>query len=152
MKELKELIKIADIHASRIQMVLNDLSYCLPFNETKITNLTKQELLLTDLLVNRFGKLQDLLGNKIINLFLIVLDEYEDHLTTIDKLNKLERFLIIENSTLWQEMRKARNHAAHEYPDNPNLTSLYLNDIVKFAPQLITILDNIKIRINIIHN
>ena len=144
MTEFHEILKIADIHAARIKMALNKLNPSLPFDASKITSLTEKELLLTDLLVYRFGKLQDLLGNKIINEFLKIIDEYADNLTMLDKVNKLERLEIIKNVELWKEMRKIRNHVANEYPEHPELTAEYLNTIIRLSPNLLQILDNIK--------
>jgi hypothetical protein len=147
MNKLNEMIKIADIHADRIQMALNELQYYFPFDALKVNTFNREQLLLTDLLVHRFGKLQDLLGNKIIDEFLIFNEESVDNLTMLDKIHRLERLEIIENAELWKKMREARNHAAHEYPDNPALVAEYLNEIVRLSSNLLTILDNIKKRI-----
>lgn len=62
----------------------------------------------------------------------------------LDKINKLERLGIIENVELWKEMRDARNHIAHEYPDHPELTALYLNKVFDLAPKLLKFFDTIK--------
>jgi uncharacterized protein YutE (UPF0331/DUF86 family) len=147
MIELGEMIKIADVHAERIKMALAELEQLLPFNADKVELLAKDKLLLTDLLVHRFGKLQDLLGNKIINEFLKFIDEYAANLSMLDKIYKLERLEIIEDAELWKEMRKVRNHITHEYPDHPDFTAADLNKIIELAPHLLKILDNIKIRI-----
>ena len=147
MKELKEMLKTADIHADRINMALAKLNKMLPFTKEKIIAINDEELLLTDFLVHRFGKLQDLLGAKIINQFLIELDEYAENLSMLDKIHKIERLGIIEYSNLWKEMRLARNHAAHEYPGHPELTVEYLHEVIKLAPKLIEILNNIKNRL-----
>jgi hypothetical protein len=66
----------------------------------------------------------------------------------IDKLNKLEKLSIIENSSLWFELREIRNHISHEYPDNPSATAKYLNQLYVAIPKLLSILDNIKARID----
>jgi len=147
MSEINEIIKIADIHQKRIQMAVDGLQYYLPFTADKITTLAEREILLTELLVARFGKLQDLLGNKIINTFLMLQEEYSDNLTMLDKINKLERLGIVENAQDWKQMRSIRNHVAHEYPDNPELTAGYLNEIVRLTPKLLTILENLKIKL-----
>lgn len=144
MKELKEMIRIADIHVDRINMALAKLNKMLPFTKEKIIGIKEEELLLTDFLVNRFGKLQDLLGSKIIDQFLIELAENVEKLSMIDKIHKLERLEIIEYSDLWKEMRLARNHAAHEYPGHPEVTVEHLNEVVRLTPKLIEILNNIK--------
>ncbi len=146
MREFNEIVKIANIHADRIAMALKELQPLLPFDASKVTSLSKDTLLLTDLLVHRFGKLQDLLGNKVINEFLISVDEYAENLSMLDKIYKLERLGIIEDAELWKEMRRVRNHLTHEYPDHPDFTAADLNKIVELAPKLLEILHNIKIR------
>lgn len=147
MNELNEIIKIADIHVKRINLALDKLRYCLPFDGSKVDTFSEQELLLTDLLVNRFGKLQDLIGQKIIDKLLILNEELIDNMTMLDKIHKLERLNIIENADLWKEIRQVRNQVAHEYPDHPELVAEYLNKIIQLAPKLINILSNIKARI-----
>lgn len=149
MSELREIVKIADIHVERIEMALRELSSLLPFDKEKVVSISTQNLLLTELLVNRFGKLQDVLGKKIVNEFLVTNGEFVDDLTMLDKINLLERLGVIESADLWMEMREARNHAAHEYPDHPEMTAQYLNKIVLFAPKLIGILAEIKRRLGI---
>lgn len=143
---LFEIIKIADIHAARIQMALNDLKEILPFDQNKISTIEKQNLLLIELLVSRFGQLQDLLGTKLIDIFLQEQAENIDGLSMLDKIHKLERLEIIEDAEIWKEMRQARNHAVHEYPDHPELTADYLNQLVALTPQLLEILNRIKVR------
>jgi hypothetical protein len=148
MTELNEMLKIADIHVDRIQMALTKIHNFLPLTKEKIIGISEEELLLTDFLVYRVGKLQDLLGTKIIDQFLMSLDEYAANLSMIDKINKLERLGIIEHADLWKEMRLARNHTAHEYPGHPELTVQYLHEVIRLAPKLIDILNKIKIRLN----
>lgn len=147
MNKLNEIIKIADIHAERIRMALAELKPILPFDASKVESITADNLLLTDLLVHRFGKLQDLLGNKIIDGFLEFIDEYSPQLSMLDKIHKLEKLEIIEDTELWKAMRKVRNHVTHEYPNHPEFTASDLNTIITLAPHLLKILDNIKIRI-----
>jgi uncharacterized protein with HEPN domain len=85
-----------------------------------------------------------LLGYKIIDKLLIELDEYAGNLSMIDKIHKIERLEIIERADLWKEMRLARNHVAHEYPNYPELTAAYLHEIIRLTPLLIQVLHNIK--------
>jgi hypothetical protein len=145
MNKFAEILKIAEIHADRIHMALNDLHHQCPFDQEKIRERSKQDLLLTELLVNRFGKLQDLLGKKIIDEFLILKGEFIDDLTMLDKIHQLERWNIIEDTEVWKAMRDARNHATHEYPDHPELTAEHLNTIIALAPKLLEILNKIKL-------
>ena len=144
MIKLIEIIKIADIHANHISKALAHLSYILPITEHKVSNLSEDEFLWIELLINRFSKLQDFLGMKLISKFLESKSEVVERLTVIDQIHRLEALGIIDDSTIWQQMREIRNHLAHEYPDNPAMTALYLNKLFDFAPELIKILDNIK--------
>ena len=62
----------------------------------------------------------------------------------IDKINKLEKLGILSHAALWNEMRFARNSAAHEYPNHPELTAIFLNQVFNLSPALIEILNNIQ--------
>ena len=144
MNILAEIIKIAEIHAYRIDFALKGLEQRLPFDANKLQSLTEHEFLLTELLVNRFSKLQDLIGTKIIDAFLTIKEEMIENLTMIDKLNKLERFGIIDHVATWRKMREVRNHLAHEYPSIPEITADYLNQLVMLSQELLKILKTIK--------
>ena len=148
MKELEEILKIADIHVQRIEMAINDLKSIYPLNQNTVANFSKNELMLIELLLSRFAKLQDYIGEVLIDNFLKYTDDYKSNLTMIDKINKLERLEIIEDVAIWKKMREARNHISHEYPDNPSLTAQYINQIFQLAPKLIQILNNIKAKID----
>jgi hypothetical protein len=39
---------------------------------------------------------------------------------------------------------EVRNHAAHEYPEHPEIRSGYLNQLFDLVPVLLTVLSNIK--------
>lgn len=144
MKELNEMIKIADIHAERIEIAMHDLKSIYPLNKDTVLNFSKNELMLIELLISRFAKLQDYIGEVLIDNFLQNTGDYKSNFTMIDKINKLERLEVIEDAELWKEMRKASNHISHEYPNNPALTAQYINQVFHLAPKLIQILHNIK--------
>lgn len=142
MNKINEMIKIAAIHVEKIELALKNIKDFFPIDGSKIINLSEQEMLFIELLINRFAKLQDYIGRTLINEFLKTTSDYEDQMTMIDKINKLERLNIIENAELWADMREARNHIAHEYPDHPELSAMYLNQIFFMAPKLIGIFNN----------
>lgn len=148
MNKVEEIIKVADIHADKIRSSFDQLKNIFPLNEDKASNIEDQDQLLIERLVNRFGKLQDLVGSKLINEFLVLKREYADKLSMIDKLNKLERLEIIESVGLWDDMRKVRNQIAHEYPDEPALMAKYLNQVYDLTPKLLDIYNNLKERLN----
>lgn len=147
MIELDEMIKIADIHGGKIVLATSELKDIFPLNQSKVLNFSEKEMLLVELLINRFAKLQDYIGRILINFTLKHTGDYQDSMSMIDKINKLERLEIIESASLWEQMREARNHISHEYPDDPALTAKYLNQIFDMSPKLLEILQNIKDRI-----
>lgn len=146
MSKLNEMIKIAYIHAERIEMAMNDLQVIYPLNKEIVLNFSKNELMAVELLLSRFAKLQDYIGEVLIDSFLKDTGDYKSNLTMLDKINKLERLEVIEEAQLWKEMRVIRNHISHEYPNNPGLTAEYINRVFKLSPKLIQILHNIKAR------
>lgn len=143
MNKLQAILETADIHASRIQMAVSKLTDIFPLQKDQVNSLSQEHLLLIELLTSRFAKLQDLIGQKIFDEFLILKSEKIDGLTMIDKLHKLERIGVIPDTQIWQEMRYARNHISHEYPHNPEITARYLNKIFDLTPVLLGVLNNI---------
>jgi uncharacterized protein with HEPN domain len=145
MSTFDEMLKIADIHVDRITMALDDLRLIFPLNQDKILNFSKNEVMLVELLLSRFAKLQDYMGEVIFDHFLRSTGDYKSNLTMIDKINKLERLEVIEDAEIWKKMRRIRNHISHEYPDHPELMAQYINQVFELAPQLIEILNHIKL-------
>lgn len=128
---------IALTHIKRLNFALEHLKSIMPVDENSVTNMTDQQFMYFEVLTNRFGKLQDYLGNKIFDLCLEVHKESTHGMSMIDKLNKLEKIGIINDAELWDQLRDLRNHLTHEYPNHPELTAKYLNYTYKLAPQLI---------------
>ena len=146
MTKLNEILKIADIHVGRIKMAVDHLKDTFPLDEQKVVALNQDQLVYLDFLTFRFAKLQDLIGQKVIDEFLISKKEVIDGKTMIDKINKLERIGIISNAQVWEDLREARNHISHEYPDHPERIARYLNKIFDLIPTLLEILELIKTR------
>ncbi len=149
MTSISEILQIAEIHASRIQVAILHCQDFFPFHAEDIPSLVIEDLVWLDLLVNRFGKLQDILGSKILDYFLKQQAEYTQALSMIDKIHILERLEIIESVELWIAMREARNHVAHEYPNQPALMAKYLNQIFELAPKLLNLFSKFQERIQI---
>lgn len=144
----EEIFKVAQIHKKWLLYALKSLAHLIPFTAEKVQNLSEHDSLVVELMANRFSKLQDFVGAKIINLFLDVSQEPFEALTMIDKLNKLEKFHIIDDKDVWQEMRELRNHLAHEYPDQPELVAQFLNQTYSHSQELLQILSKLLERIN----
>lgn len=144
----EEIIKIAQVHEKRLSYALKSLAHLIPFTTEKVLNLSEHDFLVVELMIHRFAKLQDFIGSKIINLFLEISQEPHEALTMIDKLNKLEKFHILDDKDIWQEMRELRNHLAHEYPDHPELVAQFLNQTYSFSGELLLILSKLLERIS----
>lgn len=96
------------------------------------------------MLINRFGKLQDYIGSNVIDAFLEEKAENILHSTMIDKLHRLECLDLEISSDVWRDIREIRNHVAHEYPDNTELTAKHLNALFEKVPYLLNILNELK--------
>ena len=125
------------IHASRIQQSLAEIHTILPLTAEKLTNMSTYELAITELLTGRFAKLQDAMGEKIFPLILLNLGEDIQGKSFIDRLHMLEKLGYMDNAQYWFVYRKARNAAAHEYPDNPEMMVKNLKDIIGLAEELV---------------
>ena len=148
-KNLKEILEVADIHVNRIKLAETKIQALYPFDADKIRVLDDNALAWIEVLIHRFGKLQDLIGSKLIDVFLDLNQESMPTQTMLDKLNKLERLGIVKID-LWTQMRDARNHVAHEYPNDPALTAFYLNQIIDLIPKLLELYRTLNDKIIII--
>jgi hypothetical protein len=148
-KNLKEILEVADIHVNRIKLAETKIQALYPFDADKIRVLDDNALAWIEVLIHRFGKLQDLIGSKLIDVFLDLNQESMPTQTMLDKLNKLERLGIVKID-LWTQMRDARNHVAHEYPNDPALTAFYLNQLIDLIPKLLELYRMLSDKITII--
>jgi len=123
---LESLFKIANTHADRLSTSINRLHSKIPLSSRDVETLTFDEMLLWELFVNRFSKLQDLMGAKIFKAVIDYAGESTDPMTFIDRLNTLEKLGLIDNTDAWKDLREMRNHLAHEYPDAPETLPILL--------------------------
>ncbi|MEI8295612.1 MAG: hypothetical protein WCG04_03705 [Alphaproteobacteria bacterium] len=139
---LESAFSTADTHADRMQSAFTKLSPFYPFQADFFDPLLDEHLLIVELFIGRFAKLQDFMGTKLFDLVLEATKEYADKLTFIDKLNLLEKRSIIDDAHIWDKLRKTRNDLAHEYPDKPQLMADNLNKAFLLAPVLLKTLEN----------
>ncbi|MDP4028133.1 MAG: hypothetical protein Q8P42_04095 [Gallionella sp.] len=69
-----------------------------------------------DQMIFRFMKIQDGMGRRLIPLIVEMIEADTSEMTFIDKLNRLEKFGLIEPGE-WNSYRKIRNDLAHTYPE-----------------------------------
>ncbi len=137
------ILRIADTHVKNLQAAFDDLQNKFPFTEQFIVNMEKTELRILETMTSRFAKLQDLMGTKIIDLFLLHESQPIEGLSMLDKIHKLEKHNMLDSEDTWIELRNVRNHISHEYPDNPELASKQLNHVYSLAPTLIAVYEKL---------
>ena len=126
-----EHLKTCHIHLDRMELAFTNIKYLFPFTEEKIDRLNSEEIAYLELFTNRLAKLQDVFGSKVFPLFLDYLQESSAQDTLLDRLNKLEKFGIIESAEEWKDLRRLRNSFSHEYPNNPDYVAENLNKTLK---------------------
>jgi len=113
---IKDIFEQLDLQISRINKTYSDISdnpnWKSEFNNDD--NLIKT----IDSFIFRYIKVQDIMGKRLFRYYLDALGEYEDSLSLLDMLDKLEKLGILEDSNQWMMYRKLRNLLTHEYPDN----------------------------------
>ncbi len=137
-------LKIADLHAKRLQYAIDKLKSRFPISVEQLISLNDEEVLIFELFSSRFTKLQDLMGAKLFGQVLEYAAEPGEYVGFIDKVNKLEKLGIIPDAQKWFLLREMRNHLSHEYPDNPELTAKNLNEAFDITNYLLLCLQNIK--------
>lgn len=101
----------------------------MPLNSERYLLLTDEDVAFIDQFIFRFSKLQDTLGNKLFKSVLIILGEDITSKSFIDIFNRLDQLGIINDYEMWLELRKMRNELAHDYEDDPRVTSEKINII-----------------------
>ena len=142
---LVDYINTADIHAMRLNEALMQVKQLVPLPILSISQLSTQQLAFLDMVTLRFGKLQDIVGVKIMPLILEILAE--DAITFIDKLNKLEKLGYISSSDWWIELRELRNQIAHDYPNNEKLICANISMLVDKSAELLDFWNVLKTKL-----
>ena len=84
---LDSLFKVAKIHAERLSTSTQRLQPKMPLSPRDVEAFTFDDMLLWEMFVNRFSKLQDLMGAKIFKAVIDYAGESTDSMTLIDRLN-----------------------------------------------------------------
>jgi len=128
--KVEKVLSECDKHLLRINSAYLRMSSFMPLNKKKYLGLSEQNITDIDQFLYRFGKLQDVVGEKLFPAILMFLHEEKIHSKSfIDILNRLEKLEILDNKEDWFELRKIRNDLAHDYDDNPAEMALAINYI-----------------------
>lgn len=120
-----------------------------PFTLSEVAELeTNQDLAeRVEAFVGRFGRLQDLLGDKLLPMLLTLLGESVS--VAIDNYDKAERLGFINSVDEWMGMRQLRNQMVHEYIEDSHILIDALNsghahvaDLVDSANKMLKEIEN----------
>ena len=146
-ERLKELLYQCDMHKKRINYAFNKMEDFMPLSVEGYNLLSDEEIEHIDLLIFRFSKLQDTMGNKLFPTILKLLKEDIKPMSFIDRLNRLEELEFV-NKNNWLELREIRNSVAHEYFSNIYQIVESVNDLYEATNELLAIYENVKLLIN----
>ena len=88
-----------------------------------------------DQMIFRFIKIQDGMGRRLIPLIVEMIEADTSEMTFIDKLNRLEKFGLIEQDE-WNVYRKIRNDLAHTYPEEKEELADAINAAIEISRKL----------------
>jgi hypothetical protein len=146
LKRIKYYLIEANKHIERIKNAKETLIKFYPFTLETLEILEENEKDKIDVLIFRFAKLQDLLGEKIFRIY-FELNAINTNRPFIELLSLLEKEEILEVDK-WVELRYIRNKISHEYPYNEEEITEAINEILKKVNYLIEVKEKIEKRIN----
>jgi hypothetical protein len=132
----EQQVKIASIHAERIEESLKKIDPLLPITLDFMSHISLDQRNCLDVVLFRFAKLQDLLGEKLFPLIITFAGKDPKKNTYIDQLNILEKMELLPSRIEWMEMRKLRNRIAHDYPCDTDTTLQETNNALDAAKKL----------------
>jgi hypothetical protein len=139
---LDELLEITNLHIKRAQENIDYLQNI----ELSVEVFDNAEIVRAiDAFIFRYIKLQDFMGNRLFPKILAQVGNYEDSMSLLDILDKLEKLEIIPSSNRWINYREIRNNLTHEYPNN-------YQTLLQGIQQAMVYFDEIKQIINNIYN
>lgn len=108
----------------------------LPYPLASVDALNESELESVSALVERFGKLQDLLGNVFRELLAL---SGEATIDMNDVLSRLEKIGMINSADDWRALRTLRNLGAHDYDDDDSGRAAFINEMAAQSEYLFRI-------------
>ncbi|MBS0185087.1 MAG: hypothetical protein JSS34_01835 [Proteobacteria bacterium] len=126
---LKQKIEQCQLHLERMKQAAEHIRHLYPFQEKNFPLEKYEDLTSLDMFTGRFAKLQDTMGEGLFLEFLKFLGENVVNLSMIDRLNKLEKYKILESTAKWKYLRELRNDLSHEYPNSYSALVTTLNKI-----------------------
>jgi len=122
-----------------IKRMVGHLQYSrqrLPYPLPSLNGLNESSLESISALVERFGKLQDLLGNVFREILVL---SGEDATDMNDVLSRLEKIGVLDSADDWRALRALRNLGAHDYDDDDAGKTGFVNELAAQSAILVDI-------------
>jgi len=116
--KLEKILNECDKHLQRINEAYGDMSAFMPLTAAKYANLSKDEAQAIDQYLYRFSRLQDTMGEKLFRVLLSRFEENTDKLPFLDVIKKMEKYVAIDITNEWLDLRKIGNQSAHDDEDD----------------------------------
>lgn len=118
-ERLSALLKTCTLELDYLKRIDAQL-FAEPLNEAAIRQLPQDDELSVrvDAFVARFGRLQDTLGDKLLPVFLGVMEEKPGAM--LENLDRAEKLGLVKSADTWVALRKLRNRMIHEYVSDPS--------------------------------
>jgi hypothetical protein len=127
---LAQKFDVCFLHLKRMQQGLEHVKHFRPLTHATLENMVDEDLAFLELFTSRFAKLQDYMGENLFPAVLEFMGTDPNKLSMIDKLNKMEKYGLLESVEQWKSLRDIRNKWTHEYPDSYEIIAKCLNDMM----------------------
>lgn len=134
--KLTQALKECDRHWFHLRLAYEEVVHFKALRKGAHENLSNEQIRTLDQLLFRFGRLQDAMGLRLLPSLLVLLAEWREGEPFLDKLNRAEQLGILPSAEGWQVLRELRNHASHDYPDNPEVMLSALVNLIQHIPDL----------------
>lgn len=134
-EKMKSALSEQDLNLLHLSHALGKLGPYLPVMPEHLDDKDVVEHI--DQLILRFMKTKDGIGRRLIPLIVEVIESDTAEMTFIDKLNRLEKFGLIECDE-WNLYRKLRNDLTHTYPEEKEELVAAINEAINVVPKLET--------------
>ena len=91
-------------------------------------------------LIDRFGKLQDMLGNVFREILLL---SGEDVTDMNDFLSRLEKLAVLDSADDWRALRALRNLGAHDYDEDDQRKTDFINELAAQSAMLLKAVERV---------
>ena len=136
-------LEVCHYHAENLKWSMQEIAKNMPLTAEKLKHLSKIDRAIFDMFMGRFSKLQDAMGSKLFEMVLDALGEKE-YVSVLDKYHRLQKLSALPDTLDWNELRKIRNHFAHDYPNEYELNAQTLNSAQGQAQALLQAFEQLQ--------